>query len=846
VKRLCCNAVLACLGILGFAAVSSGSDKHPLTLEELFRLEDIDAASISTDGSRVALVRHRPRLSGERYLGGRLAPHDREDVWTVELKTGTFKNLTHGAADGSSYWQPVWSPDSSRLLVLSDRCFDNIHLEMIDIRSGRMTRISKHGIDLEAYVNRSQTDSVSHSSVANHDPNPAIWVDNRRVIFVELAAGEVSFALSQGTKQIDQIRQNWARTESGKEPSFNRHDSIQNVSPRGVGALVMTNVDTGQAVEQLKSVIRRVNLSPDGRFASIISEGAPIVLHESSTVELPWASDSFLSTRNFHTVFEIVELGPKPQVKKYQQVVEPRLNNYHYDQIGKIRVAADEETYAGPIWFAHASKVAVLGGDPAFGDANDIYVVDAAHENVTKLPRDALAILGLVVIGDHVFARGAGASGSSSDHWYTHADDNAIQNQHMVEVPCHGELIPLSENIGVTLDSEAGRLTVIRDGRVTDFVESADIKNASVSWPNAHELSPLGVGAALLRTEDGKIKVVALSGTTVSIQSFAEELQGDALVFSSKTLTLVAVNHSSSETTVEFKTQQGVWQRLLSLNGFLKDVYNAPTRDLVYKATDGTDRSARLYLPPTYHPGGRVAMITLVYIGQRFDRELSNNAPYFDNLALAYQYGFAVLVPTINPVEYRFKFEPFKSLQRDIVPAVQAAIASGIVDSQRIYVLGHSYGAYSTYSIIEQTDVFAAAAAINGPSSLLADYLDIDPQVRYESWAFERSLSSQAELETDHDYIALGATPWKDFDRYTENSPVRYIDRIRTPLLIFHSDLDDFDMHQADNMFVGLERLGKEARYVRFWGEPHSLNSPANIRQFWQEMVEWFTSHKKT
>jgi hypothetical protein len=34
------------------------------------------------------------------------------------------------------------------------------------------------------------------------------------------------------------------------------------------------------------------------------------------------------------------------------------------------------------------------------------------------------------------------------------------------------------------------------------------------------------------------------------------------------------------------------------------------------------------------------------------------------------------------------------------------------------------------------------------------------------------------------------------------------------PLLIFHSDTDVFDMTQSDEMFAGLMRLGKEARYV--------------------------------
>jgi dipeptidyl aminopeptidase/acylaminoacyl peptidase len=225
-----------------------------------------------------------------------------------------------------------------------------------------------------------------------------------------------------------------------------------------------------------------------------------------------------------------------------------------------------------------------------------------------------------------------------------------------------------------------------------------------------------------------------------------------------------------------------------------------------------------------------------VYITQKSDAEVSNSDPGFDNMAIALSYGFAVLIPTINPSEYSFQHQPYASLPRDVLPAAQAAIDTGIADGRRIYLFGHSYGAYSVYSLVEQSDIFAAAAAINGPSNLLTEYLDLDPNLRYEPWAFEVP-AAQAELETAHRVMSLGDVPWRAFDKYIENSPIRYVDRIHTPLLIFHSDTDVFDMHQADDMFAGLKRLGKEVRYVRFWGEPHSLDSLANIRQFWSEMI---------
>jgi len=37
-----------------------------------------------------------------------------------------------------------------------------------------------------------------------------------------------------------------------------------------------------------------------------------------------------------------------------------------------------------------------------------------------------------------------------------------------------------------------------------------------------------------------------------------------------------------------------------------------------------------------------------------------------------------------------------------------------------------------------------------------------------------------------------------------------------------------------------LYRLNKRARFVRYWGEGHMLDSPANVRDMWQQVFRWF------
>ena len=45
---------------------------------------------------------------------------------------------------------------------------------------------------------------------------------------------------------------------------------------------------------------------------------------------------------------------------------------------------------------------------------------------------------------------------------------------------------------------------------------------------------------------------------------------------------------------------------------------------------------------------------------------------------------------------------------------------------------------------------------------------------------------------------------------------------------------------------MGLYRQGKRAEFVRYWGEGHVLESPANIRDMWQRIFAWFDSFSKS
>ena len=94
----------------------------------------------------------------------------------------------------------------------------------------------------------------------------------------------------------------------------------------------------------------------------------------------------------------------------------------------------------------------------------------------------------------------------------------------------------------------------------------------------------------------------------------------------------------------------------------------------------------------------------------------------------------------------------------------------------------------------------------------------------------------------------LNATPWEHPERYLENSRILRLDRVTTPLLIVHGG-DDRAVAPflADEVFVGLRRLGREVVYAKYAGEEHHQAqwSFANQLDYWTRVIAWFDEHLK-
>jgi dipeptidyl aminopeptidase/acylaminoacyl peptidase len=252
-----------------------------------------------------------------------------------------------------------------------------------------------------------------------------------------------------------------------------------------------------------------------------------------------------------------------------------------------------------------------------------------------------------------------------------------------------------------------------------------------------------------------------------------------------------------------------------------------------FQASDGKALHAALLLPPDYRPGRPLPTVVWVY-GGRYGSQAVRTFGFEDQTALWNMHvlatrGYAIVFPDAPITEGM----PTKSLVDTVLPAVDAAIAQGYADSNRLAVMGQSFGAYSVLALISHTERFKAAittANVIHPD-LLASYLEM-----------ELDGSSEWPEYFEHGQGALGGSPWQARERYLDNSPIYRFDKITTPLLMGQG-AEDGALSAPDATFVALRHLDKKVEYRIYEGEGHAIQRKANVVDFWNRRLEFLAEH---
>jgi dipeptidyl aminopeptidase/acylaminoacyl peptidase len=272
-------------------------------------------------------------------------------------------------------------------------------------------------------------------------------------------------------------------------------------------------------------------------------------------------------------------------------------------------------------------------------------------------------------------------------------------------------------------------------------------------------------------------------------------------------------------------------RRLSDANPQIRDIAWSSGAQLVnYVNAKGDKLQGALYLPANYEKGKSYP--TIVYIYERLSQNLNQfKAPRAVGFNEAYytSNGYAVFEPDIK---YRVN-DPGMSAVWSVVPAVKAAIATGIVDAAKVGIQGHSWGGYQTSFLVTQTDIFAAAVAGAPLTNMISMY-----SLLYKNTGG----TNQAIFESNQGRFAGGY--WDNLDAYLRNSPVLHARSVKTPLMLLHNDRDGaVDFTQGMEYFNTLRRLGKPVVMLEYVGENHNLRRPVNQQDYTVRMKEFFDHH---
>lgn len=251
-------------------------------------------------------------------------------------------------------------------------------------------------------------------------------------------------------------------------------------------------------------------------------------------------------------------------------------------------------------------------------------------------------------------------------------------------------------------------------------------------------------------------------------------------------------------------------------------------RTLRWKSRRGEPLSGLLLLPKGASSAKPLPMIVEVYGGD-FPSGGVNQFGAGEPIPhlLPTSRGYAVLLPDI-PI--RKVGQAYQETGDAVLPALDAAIRTGLIDGNRIGLWGHSFGGYNVNCLITQTNRFRAAVSANGVSDLTSNFLG-------RSTVGRKLIGSQ---------WPMGGPPWEKPDAYVRNSPVYHLQRVTCPLLLLHGERDDtVPVDQSEEMYRGLAFLGKEVELVRYRRQGHNPTTDEEIAEWWERTLNWYDSYIK-
>ncbi len=295
---------------------------------------------------------------------------------------------------------------------------------------------------------------------------------------------------------------------------------------------------------------------------------------------------------------------------------------------------------------------------------------------------------------------------------------------------------------------------------------------------------------------------------------------------------LTISRHDSPGELYKFDYSTGNLEKLTGFNKeYEQNTELADPEDIRFESSDGTEVHGWLMKPADFDEGRKYPVITNIHGGPH---AFYANTFFHEMQVLASQ-GYGVLF--VNPRGSHSYSQKFVDAVRGNYGGIDYEdISAGVdyitgkyswIDRENLGVTGGSYGGFMTNWIVGHTDRFKAAVT----------------QRSICNWVSFRGVSDIGYYFSDWQIRA----EFSDIDAMWHHSPIKYVDDIKTPLLILHSERDfRCPMEQAEQLYIALKYQKKETRFVRFPDADHNLSRTGkpNLRvERLKHLTGWFKEY---
>jgi len=394
---------------------------------------------------------------------------------------------------------------------------------------------------------------------------------------------------------------------------------------------------------------------------------------------------------------------------------------------------------------------------------------------------------------------------------HEHGDEGVAKNTHMMIVPARGGV---PKPVSASTDRPVAGWPAFASGR-------------TFSWaPNSKSLLFLaqdrGTQAIYKASLSGRVAKVLDGERQIEAFSVARDRVAFTAVWPSVPWELYATSlgNGMRETNLSHANGQVV-----------REVQFADVRRFAYKGRDGLDMEAFVMYPADYKRTRRYPLAINVHGGPHSYHPGARSMIEFHSFASK---GYVVMLP--NPRGSTGYGERFSEAcvedwggadYEDILAGIDELIERGVVDPERVYIGGYSYGGFMASWAVGHTNRFRATW-VGAP---------VSNQV---------SMFGTGDIPL-FDIHETGGIPQENLQTYIERSPVTYLGNVNTPVLLLHHEGDlRCPIAQSEEIFHALKALGKEVEFIRYPGGFHTYvtHAPSQTKDRIERQIAWYETHK--